>query len=265
MGKGRVARRVIASVLLLALVVRIEYVARYQYARRDMGWERVQARGGILLVGMETSSPPFAFYQNDQIVGLEVDIAAEIGRRLGVTAQIVPIGVDGLYDALKISSVDVLISALPFDPTRVGEFWYVRHYLDAGVYIVSREGVYQDMYTLDGQQVAVEYGSMGDEQARRWQRRLKQLEIQHFISTTEAIEAADHGEAPAALVDYVSARLWLKAHPESRLAISEMPVLSETYAPVTRGKEQSIAERVNAAMETMIADGTLAGLIQKWL
>lgn len=176
-----------------------------------------------------------------------------------------PVGVDGLYDALKIGSVDVLISALPFDPTRIGEFWYVRHYLDAGVFILSRGGAYQDMYALDGQSVAVEYGSVGDEQARRWRRRLKSLYIHHRTSTTEAIEAVARDEAAAALVDYISARLWLRTHPESRLMIAEKPVLSETYAPVTRGKEQSIAKRVNAAIEAMIADGTLANLIEKWL
>src|SRR5262249_21039719 len=156
---------------------------------------------GVLRVGMDASYPPFSDTPAGTPIGLDVDLANEIGRRLGVKVQIANMGFDGLYYALQTSQVDVLISALSTDPTKLGWVQYTRGYLDAGEVLSSRDGHYNLMPDLEGHTVAVEYGSAGDEQARLWQRRLHLLKITRFTTPNEAMAAAMNGTADAVLAD----------------------------------------------------------------
>jgi polar amino acid transport system substrate-binding protein len=121
------------------------------------------------------------------------------------------------------------------------------------------------MADLESKRVAVEYGSLGDEQARLWLRRLRSLHVQHYAEPSAALAAVAAGEADAALVDYLSARLWLREQRESDLRIAEQPTHSEGYHIVLHIQDLALAGKVNAALEAMRADGSLAAIHAKWL
>jgi hypothetical protein len=75
---------------------------------------------------MDASFPPFEFWDGEgNLVGFDVDLGREIAARLGVRVEFVAnLSYDGLYDALAAEQVDVVISALYVDPTRMADFAY---------------------------------------------------------------------------------------------------------------------------------------------
>ncbi|HLY27142.1 MAG TPA: transporter substrate-binding domain-containing protein [Aggregatilineales bacterium] len=255
-------RRVAGALLCLLLVGMLLYDWQQSQPYNDGTWARVLATG-VLTVGMDASYPPFADVRGTQPEGLDVDIANEIGRRLGVKVQIANMGFDGLYEALKDQQVDALISALPVDPTRVGTVLYSRSYVDAGQAIVSRDGRYPDMASLDGRTLAVEYGSEGDETARLWQRRLHVLKIVHFTTADDALNALQQGQADAALCDTITTRLYIAKHPG--LVISPELVTHSPYAAATRTSSYDLAGAINDALDAMQKDGTLTVILDRWL
>lgn len=255
-------RRVIASGLCALLVLQVVQAFRYSRPQNDGTLARVQAVH-VLRVGIDASYPPFGQIVDNQIIGLDADIARTIGMQQGWTIQLVQVGYDGLYDALYTSAVDVLISALPFDPARGTAF--TRPYFDGGQYLVTRldTAVPDSMAALEGQSVAVEYGSAGDETARIWERRLHLLTVQRYDSTRGALDAVRAGKADCALVDHVSA---LQArHEMGDVQIGLTSVTPETYHVVTRAASLDLAEVLNATLEEMASDGTLAQVIRRWL
>src|SRR5690606_2900426 len=91
---------------------------------------------------------------------------------------------------------------------------YTAPYFDAGQVLVARRDTpYLDMAALDGRTLAVEIASLGDQAAQRWQRRLDRLDIARHMLPQDAMAAVERGEADAALVDTISARLYLQEHP----------------------------------------------------
>lgn len=257
------ALRRLAAMFMCVMLAGLFFWHYKQANPRDMAWWRVE-QTGVLRIGMDTSYPPFSALGADGPYGLDVDIAHEIGRRLGVQVAITPMGIDGLYDALRSNQVEALVSALSFDATRIGTVIYTRAYLDAGQTLVSTGGI-ERMEQLEGKSVAVEYGAVGDELARRWVRRLAALDIVHFIEPDEALAAAETGAADAALVDAVSARLYLRAHPDSPLRLAAQSVQADPYVVATAPGSRELAGKINAALEDMAEDGTLAALLEKWL
>jgi ABC-type amino acid transport substrate-binding protein len=261
-------------------------------ARSDTTWDRVRD-SGVLRVGMDASFPPFESIAADgTLVGFDVDLARELGRRLGVEVQFVAnLPYDGLYDALAVGRVDVVISALVVDPARMADFAYSASYFDAGQVLVvpdepgafsatcqvservqgSHPELVEGMTDLSGCTLAVEFGTQGDLEARKWARRLPGLTLVPYQTAAEALVAVTAGEADAALVDHVSALGVTKTLEASEnpkgfgLFIVEEPVVQEPYAVAVHEGSQALVRAIDDALAEMAQDGTLDGLAASWL
>jgi ABC-type amino acid transport substrate-binding protein len=254
--------RPVLSILCLALVALWLRDWRHSQPYNDGTWARVQ-QTGVLRVGMDASYPPFSDTPAGVPVGLDVDIANEIGRRLHLRVEIINMGFDSLYDSLQTNQADALISALSIDPAQMARVMYTTGYIDAGQVLVSRDGQLGRMEDLEGRTLAVEYGSLGDETARLWQRRLHLLNLSHFTTASDAMQAVIDGQADAALVDFVTARLYGRAHPG--LVINPNPVVHDIYAVAVRLPSYDLGGAINDALKDMLRDGTLTAILDRWL
>jgi len=233
----------------------------------DDTWEHV-TESGLLRVGMDASFPPFEYIAPDGApAGFDVELAQELGKRLQLEVQVIAnIPYDGLYDALVIGRVDVIISALVVNPQRMGDFAYSTPYFDAGqvlVFPTPPGATSAGMADLEGQRLAVEFGSPGDQEARKWTQRVPGLEVLHYDTAVEALEALKRGEADAALVDHVTAMS--TCADGSGFFIVDRPVVSMPYAVAVRLRSRQLLRAVNQALAEMQADGTLEGLTTRWL
>jgi len=273
---------VVAVVLLIAMGLGRLHQAGP--AAEDPVWARVMERGE-LRVGMDASWPPFEDIDEDsgEIYGLDVDLARELGQRLGVEVTFVNSGFDGLYDALAIGRFDAIISALPYNPRRTQEVLYSISYFDAGqVLVVATGAAIREVDDLRGRTLAVETGSEGDVLARRLRRRMPDMQIAHYNVPQEALEAVRSGEADAALVDAVSAYQFIGRLVEGRLvegglvdwaAVGEAsgmrivgkPLTDEHYVIAVRRDAPRLLEAINEALLEMREDGSLDMLIWKWM
>lgn len=232
----------------------------------DVAWKRA-SETGVLRVGMDASFPPFeAVAPDGSLVGLDVDLAREVGRRLELETQFVAnLPYDGLYDALTAQRVDVVFSALAINPARTADFSYSMAYFDAGEVLVLPEGEHgiQTMADVDGHRLAVVLGTQGDQAARRWARRLTDLTVVQHQTPADAMSALEAGQADVALVDRVSA---LQAIAGGRnLTIVGEPVVEVPYAAAVRGDSRQLLRAINEALEAMEDDGTMDRLVAQWL
>lgn len=229
-------------------------------------WQQVQARG-VLRVGLDPTYPPFELADGVPLQGLDVDLARALAADLGLTAEFVHYGYDGLYDALLTEQVDVLISALVVAPERTADFAYSDPYFNAGqLLIVPRESAgVAGMAELNGRSLAVELGAQGHVVATEWARRLPALTVIPHQTPDAALAAVAAGAADAALVDAISGRLYLKTHPDAALRRLPEPVTVEPYALVVRAADQRLLRQLNDSLARLQAGGELARITTRWL
>ncbi len=258
--KQRWALMLIPIALLLGALAAAALWPREQ--EEDVAWERVEATG-VLRVGVDASYPPFEDVTPEgDLAGFDIDLANEIGRRLGVEVAFVNMGYDGLFDAALVGEVEVLISALVAGPEQLGRVEYTTPYFNAGdVLIVPRGSTIQTMEDLEGQTLAVEYGSGGDIEARAWERRLANLDIIRHEDAAAAVDAVISGEADAALVDGVSGRLAVGVHHE--LTLGEY-VTEYLFAAAVAPDSDDLRREINAVIREIMRDGTIAEIANRW-
>lgn len=228
---------------------------------RDRGWERIE-RQGVLRVGMDASYPPFELWDEVGLRGYDVDLALALGREWGVGVDFENISFGGLYDALKVERVDIIISALPYDPLLTQDVAYSYSYFDAGQVLVVREQTTMaKVEDLNGRRVGLELGSRGDLEARRLEQRMV-LERKPYPSPQEALEALRDAKVDAAIVDAVSAYQFIRE--QGGLRIVEQ-VTEEPYVMAVPMKAPILLGKVNEAIVEWREDGLLEELREKWL
>jgi ABC-type amino acid transport substrate-binding protein len=256
----RVTFRLFLGALILLAVVSCQ--------EKSGTWERVK-ESGILRVGLDPTYPPFEVADDGGVTGLDVDLAHALAAELGLRAEFVYFGYDGLYDALATKQVDVLLSALVIMPERRRDFDYSEPYFNAGEILVipSTEETVREMGNLDGRRLAVELGAQGHVEATQWAKRLGNLQILPYSGAAEALDAVAGGTADAALVDSISGRLYLQEQAPGQQQLQRLPnpVTVEPYAIITRIEDEMLLVKINEALLSLTRSGQLEQIIDRWL
>lgn len=228
---------------------------------RDRSWERIEQQG-VLRVGMDASYPPFELWDEVGLRGYDVDLALALGREWGVEVDFENITFDGLYDALKVQRVDIIISALPYDPLLTQDVAYSYSYFDAGQVLAvgEEETAIGKVEDLNGRRVGLELGSMGDLEARRLEQRMV-LERKAYSSPQDALEALRDAKVDAAIVDAVSAYQFMREQGGLRIV---QQVSEEPYVMAVPMKAPLLLGKVNGAIIKWRETGFLEELRERW-
>jgi ABC-type amino acid transport substrate-binding protein len=234
------------------------------FNRQDATWAEMQARGSWR-VGLDPSFPPFEWLDDAGVpVGYDLDLARAIAAEWGMETEIVTIGYDSLVDALQAGRIDSVVSALPYDPRATRDIAFSSPYFDAGVRLAVRvDSPITSTLGLNGGQVAVEWGSMGDMVGRRIQREGVTVELMPYATPTEAVDALINDPAiDALLLDHVSLR---EAQGQGANIVAVGPSLeSNPYVIAMPLRAYDLQERVAATLTQLASDGTLAELEERW-
>ncbi len=227
---------------------------------RDADWERIQA-AGVLTIGVDPSIPPFATFVEEDIQGLDPALGEAIAEELGVEARFIPLSFDGLYDALWGGTIDMTIAALRPDPLRLDRVRYSAPYFDAGQTLLSSAGYTHLDELPPGARVGVEFASEGDLAARAYE----MLTRERYFTAQEALQAAERGALDAALVDAISARLYLSQRPQSALHLPAQRVTRDPYVVAVRRDDWRLYQALQAALDDLRQRGYLDQLQAEWL
>lgn len=217
---------------------------------------------GTLRIGVDASNPPFAFPAETApgYAGFEIDLAIRLAERLAVPYAFTGLSYDGLYDALAADRVDVVLAALPIDPARTGAVRFSPPYFNAGLVLVS-DGL-AGMEALPGNRLSFEYGSVAHGVALEWTRRVAPFTLIPRDTPQTALEAVRSGQAEAALVDAVSARLGIAA--SAGWQPRSVHVTDTLLAAATRADRPQVANLVDEAIDQLLVSGEIERMIEGW-
>ncbi|MFQ3661163.1 MAG: ABC transporter substrate-binding protein [Chloroflexaceae bacterium] len=228
----------------------------------DPVWAAVQRRG-TLRVATDVGFWPFAFEQDGQVIGYDMDLARAIAAELGVTVEIVPTGFDELYSALVSGRADMIASALPYAPEQGFRARFSRFYFDAGQVLVapaSAPGTTID--DLTGQVVGVALGSDADALARRLLRDGANFTLRStYDDTAAALADLRAGWIDALITDTVTALEMTLGRADLRIAAA---LTSEPLALAFPRPAFRLEAEVNRILEDLQRSGFFATLNERW-
>lgn len=220
---------------------------------------------GELRVVLDPSYPPFESKVSGELQGLDVDLARELGKRLGVQVVFVERPYEKLYTALDTREADLIISALYPEGDAVGRYAFTPPYFNAGqLIVVSATSPMQTRRDLAGKRVAVLRASEGMLEGTRWQYELNPPpQIILYDTAPDAIAALQNGEADALVAHAIIAH-------HARLQGGNLRVLKESvsdepYVIAGRLEDEALIQGVAQLLTQIQNDGTWDQLLARWM
>lgn len=124
---------------------------------------RIQEKGK-LVVATDAAWPPFEYMEGENVVGADLEIAADIAESLDVELEIVNVAFDSLSMYLENGEADLAIAAITVTEDRLDTMEFSEPYCDSYQYIVVKEDdeTVKSIDDLAGYTIGVHLGTTGD-------------------------------------------------------------------------------------------------------
>ena len=198
------------------------------------------------------------------VEGFNVDMALEIGRRLGRPLNVVAQEFSGLIPGLQSRRFDFLVAPVTVTTERAKSLLFTEGYLNTDYqFIIPKDAPdIARLEDLKGKTIAVNRGSIYDTWARDNQAKYG-FQVENFNTTSDAVQAVLSGRAHGNLSGNTAAAWAVQKTPG--LKLSYLIKTGAVWAVAFRRDDVSMRNQVEDAIECMKLDGFFARLSEKWL
>jgi len=196
--------------------------------------------------------------------GLDIDIAVELGKELGVVVRYVDSSFQKLVERLVEDECDIAMHGVGITPERATRLQFTKPTMRSDVYaIASRSsGAVRRWEDLDkpGRVIAVQAGTIMEPLMRQTLRQAQLLAVQPPKTREQEVES---GRADAFMTDFPYSRRMLDTTDWARLVSAPAPFHLTDYAYALAPGDASLRDRVDLFIDTIRQDGRLQRFARK--
>ncbi|MFF7201451.1 ABC transporter substrate-binding protein [Streptomyces sp. NPDC008141] len=237
----------------------------------------------VIKVGTDAAYAPMEYEEGGKIVGIDPDIAAALGKELGVKFQFTSGTFDGLISSLNSGRQDVVMSAMSDTKARqdglddkgkkVGQGVDFVDYFTSGVSLLVKKGNPSKIESLDdlcGKKVAVQRGTIYEDTFKAQATKCKTdgkgtLTIEAFDTDAEAQTRVKSGGAVADLNDYpVAAHIAKTAGGGNDFEVAGDQTDAGPFGIAVDKDNAQLRDALKAAVDAIIKNGEYAKVLEKW-
>lgn len=223
--------------------------------------------GDVLRVGTKIDVPAFGFQnpETGNVEGMEVDIARELAARLMGSAdrlQVTGVNASTRGAMLDNGTLDAVMATFTITEDRKRSYNFSQpYYTDHIGILVKKDAGIEDFRALDGKTVGVAMAATTrDKLNEAAQKAGIVLSFAEYATYPELKIALVAGRVAAFSVD----RSILAGYVDSTTMLLSDEFAPQEYGVATARSNTQLAERIDAAVGDMLADGTLLALQQRW-
>jgi len=225
-----------------------------------------QVAAKAIVIGLDDNFPPMGF-RNDknELVGFDIDLAKEAGKRLGVEVSFKPIDWNAKEAELNGKRIDVLWNGLTITEERKANILFTKPYLEnRQIVIVTDKSPIKTKAQLAGKVVGVQDGSSAVDAVQKDAATAKSIkELKKFGDNVAALMDLSAGRLDALVVDEIVGRYYTAKKP-GEYRVLEDNFGTEDYGVGTRKDDTELATKLDKALDAMKADGAAAKISTDW-
>jgi len=231
----------------------------------------IEADPGILRVGVSPDAPPLIFKQNDEVSGLEAEMAMALADYLDKTVVFVEVPWEDQIPALLDNRTDIIMSGMSVTLARQYKIAFSKPYFKSGLmilvkdlhkftFITNRETAFAQSITW---RIGVVKGTTGEAFIR--QKSTGAKAINAFPNQEEALKALIAGRIDVFVHDAPIVLMMAAQHQSD--GVKPLPVMfsEEFLAWGLRKDDPDLVEAVNAFIDQAKQSGTMQTTIKRWI
>ena len=220
-----------------------------------------------VVVGYTIYEPMNYLDENGTLVGYDTELAQKVFENLGYEVIFKEINWDSKYTDLDSNTIDCVWNGFTANTAdddgvlRSEKVDFSYNYMEnRQVVVVAKNSGIAKAEDLKGKLGIAESGSAGEAYAKEF----KGASYKGFIKQTDCLFEVNAGTADFAVVDAQLAKSYVGKGDYANLAIAEDLSSDVEYYAIGFKKGSELTAKVNAELEKLAADGTIAALAEKY-
>lgn len=212
--------------------------------------------------------PPYEYYEGEDIVGIDAEVAQAIADKLGMELKIVDIEFDSIITGVQTGKYDMGMAGMTVTDERKQSVDFSSSYatgIQSVIVPENSEIASIDDILADGAtyKVGVQLSTTGDIYITDDLGDAAAERVTEFQTGNDAVAALSSGKVDAVIIDNEPAKSYVAANEGLKILDTEYVV--EDYAICFSKDNADLKDKVNAALEELIADGTVKSIVDKYI
>lgn len=217
--------------------------------------------GKVLTMATNAAFPPYEYYENEKIVGIDAEIAEQIAKKLDMELKIEDMEFGSILTAVQTGKVDMGMAGMTITEDRLLNVNFSTPYTTASqVIIVTENSSIAGVDDLADKSIGVQESTTGDIYISD---EFPDADIQRYSKGVEAVQALIQGKVSAVVIDSEPAKVFVKQN--QGLKILPEAYTIEEYAIAVSKKNEALLNKINTALAELQADGTIQKIIDKYI
>ncbi|MDD4780522.1 MAG: transporter substrate-binding domain-containing protein [Tissierellia bacterium] len=207
--------------------------------------------------------PPFEYFEGENIVGVDVEIAKEIAKDLGKELEVEHIDFSSVVPSVQTGKADFAAAGITITPERLEEVDFSIPYVESIQHVIYIKG--QEINSLDelkGKKIGVQLGTTGDisiadninlEDGGLYN---SGAEVVQYKSPLEAAQDLIAGRIDVVVIDKLPAEEIVKNNGD-KIESKILGDISESYGIAVKKGDKELLESINKTLERLISEGKI--------
>ena len=224
------------------------------------------ASKGLIVVGY-TLYAPMNYMEGDELVGFDTELAKAVFEGMGYTVRFEQIEWSNKYTDLASGTIDCIWNGFTCNSTESDgtaradlvdfSYMYMENYQFV---VVNKNSGITSLADLNGKIGGAEKGSAGEEFGKA----IEGATMKEYIKQTDCLMDVNTGAIDFAVVDALLTRSYVGKGDYTDLMVVENENVEKEFYAIGFSKGSELTAEVNAMLEKLAADGTIAKLAEKY-
>ena len=235
----------------------------------DDVWDRIVLNKKIV-VGTSWDYPPFSSVDsNFKVVGFDIALIEEIGRRLQIPVEIQNYSFEGLPGALQVNQIDLAVAAIAITPERVNQMSFSPIYYVNQTAVLARNDALvptiTDFNQLAGFRVGVRRGSVYEKMVQNLlvdTGLMSTDKLLSYMQTDESVRDLLANRVDVVVLGEATASYY---GAQQNLRVVGNGFHEQNLAVAMRLGTPRLKAEIDRVMDEMLTDGTILRFIQQYI
>ncbi len=215
----------------------------------------------VLTMATNATFPPYEYYDNEAIVGIDAEIAGKIADKLGMELKIVDTEFGSIITGVQTGKYDIGMAGMTVTEDRKQYVDFSTSYATGIQSVIVPEG--SDIKTIDdleGKKIGVQQDTTGHIYAAD---DYGDDMVSPFNKGTDAVAALVSGKVDCVIIDNEPAKAYVASN--DGLVILDTEYALEDYAIAVSKDNSELLQKIDGALAELIADGSVSTIIDKYI
>ena len=248
--------------ILIVLVIGIVLVALVAIVNKNGKSEiSEELEKEKLIMVTEAGFAPYEFYDGEEIVGVDVEIAKKIAEKTGKELEIKDTDFDSLINEVKTGKADFAAAGLSITPERLEEVDFsIEYAVSKQVIVVKNESKAETIEDFNGKKVAVQLGTIADLVLSDENPEVELVQHKKYLLAVEDLKA---DKVEAIVLDSLLAQEIVTKNPEFK--ILEKELLVDKYGIAVQKGNKELLEDINTVLKELMDNNKIEDYTIKFL